>query len=53
MKIPLKRLWEVKLDWDDPAPNDVQEVWSRWRMELPSLSLQYTSFDVTHPMDPT
>ena len=38
MKILLQRLWEIKLDWDDPVPNDVQEVWSQWRMELPSLS---------------
>ena len=38
MKILLQRLWEIKLDWDDPAPDNLLEVWSQWRMELSSLS---------------
>ena len=38
MKILLQRLWEIKLDWDDPIPEDFLEVWSQWRRELPSLS---------------
>ena len=38
MKILLQRLWEIKLDWDDPVPDNLLEVWSQWRMELPSLS---------------
>ena len=38
MKILLQRLWETKLDWDDPVPDNLLEVWSQWRMELPSLS---------------
>ena len=33
MKI-LLRLWEIKLDWDD----NLLEVWSQCRMELPCLS---------------
>ena len=38
MKIILQRLWELKLDWDDPAPDHVLEVWSRWRRELLALT---------------
>lgn len=38
MKILLQRLWETKLDWDDPVPDSLLEVWSQWRMELPSLA---------------
>ena len=38
MKILLQRLWEVKLDWDDPVPEDLLEVWTQWRTELPLLS---------------
>ena len=38
MKILLQRLWETKLDWDDPVPEDLLLVWSQWRKELPSLS---------------
>ena len=38
MKILLQRLWEIKLDWDDPVHDNLLEVWSQWRMELPSLS---------------
>ena len=29
MKILLQRLWEIKLDWDDPVPEDILEVWSQ------------------------
>ena len=38
MKIALQRLWELKLDWDDPAPDYVIEVWSQWRKEFPALA---------------
>ena len=38
MKILLQCLWEMKVDWDDPVPDNLLEVWSQWRMELPSLS---------------
>lgn len=27
MKIIFRPLWELKIDWDDPAPDDVLEVW--------------------------
>jgi hypothetical protein len=38
MKIILQRLWELELDWDDPVPDQVLEVWSQWRRELPALT---------------
>ena len=37
MKILLQRLWEIKLDWDDPIPDNIRQVWSQWRSELPLL----------------
>lgn len=38
MKILLQRLWERKVDWDDPVPDDIYDVWLQWRSELHSLS---------------
>ena len=38
MKILLQHFWEIKLNWDDPVPDNPLEVWSQWRMELRSLS---------------
>ena len=37
MKILLQRLWELKLDWDDPIPKNVSQIWFQWRSELPLL----------------
>ena len=37
MKI-LQWLWEAKLDWDDPIPDDLLQVWSQWRSERPLLT---------------
>lgn len=39
VKILLQCLWEIKLDWDDPVPDNLLEVWSQCRVELPSLSI--------------
>jgi hypothetical protein len=38
MKIILQRVWELKLDWDDPVPDQVLEFWLQWRRELPALT---------------
>lgn len=38
MKLLLQSLWELKVDWDDPVPADIQERWSRWRAELKQLA---------------
>ena len=37
-KILLQRLWESKVDWDEPVPELIEDVWARWRSELKSLS---------------
>lgn len=38
MKILLQRVWERRVDWDSPVPEDIQRAWQQWRCELPSLS---------------
>ena len=38
MKILFQQLWELKLNWDDPVPEDIRESWTRWRTELNVLS---------------
>lgn len=38
MKILLQRLWERKVDWDDPVPQEIYKTWSQLRSELPSLA---------------
>ena len=37
-KVLLQKLWERSIDWDEAVPDDVWEVWWRWRSELPLLS---------------
>ena len=37
-KILLQQLWELKVDWDDPLPPEVHEVWLQWRSELKRLT---------------
>ena len=38
MKILLLRLWEIKLDWDDPIPEHIHQIWSQWKSELSVLT---------------
>ena len=38
MKILLQRLWESKVEWDEPVPKPIEEVWMRWRSQLKLLS---------------
>ena len=40
VKIMLQHLWEAKVGWDDPAPDDVRESWKKWRLDLPVLSIK-------------
>ena len=42
MKI-LQRLWENKLNWDDPVPSSIQDVWTQWKTELQPLSNYHVS----------
>jgi hypothetical protein len=37
-KIFLQKLWEEKVDWDDPVPSAINKAWSQWRAELSLLS---------------
>ena len=38
VKILFQRLWELKINWDDPILMEIQLPWSKWRSELPILS---------------
>jgi len=33
-KILMQKIWERKVDWDEVVPEDVLEIWCRWRSEL-------------------
>ena len=37
-KILLQRLWESKVQWDDPVPQELKQVWLQWRSELGLLA---------------
>ena len=41
VKILFQRLWELKLEWDDPVPEWVRASWHKWRTELPLLSYHH------------
>jgi hypothetical protein len=34
VKILLQRLWEQRVDWDDPVPEAIYDEWLKWRSEL-------------------
>ena len=36
-KLLMQSLWQLKLDWDSPLPDDVRERWHAWRIELSNL----------------
>ena len=38
MKILLQRVWELRIDWDDPVPREIKDIWIQWRSELQALS---------------
>ncbi len=38
MKILLQSLWEAKLNWDDPVPLSIKDIWLRWKTETQLLS---------------
>ena len=37
VKILLQRLWEEGINWDDPVPSSIEDIWQKWRSELPCL----------------
>ena len=38
MKILLQKVWELRIGWDKAITTEIQDVWHKWRYELPSLS---------------
>ena len=38
MKILLQKVWESKVDWDEPVPEAIEDVWSTWHSQLKLLS---------------
>ena len=30
MKILLQRVWERKVEWDDPIPQEISDTWLQW-----------------------
>ena len=43
VNILLQQLWELKVDWDDPLPPEICEVWLQWRSELRCSSKRHIS----------
>ncbi|XP_011694052.1 PREDICTED: uncharacterized protein LOC105453628 [Wasmannia auropunctata] len=37
-KIFMQRLWQLKVDWDEAVPSDIQTQWSRYESELHLLN---------------
>ncbi|XP_025997375.2 uncharacterized protein LOC113005723 [Solenopsis invicta] len=37
-KIIMQRLWQLKVDWDETVPSDIQTQWSRYESELHTLN---------------
>ncbi len=33
-KVLLQRVWEERIQWDEPVPEDIQQKWWKWRSEL-------------------
>ncbi len=33
-KVLLQRVWEERIQWDEPVPEDIQQKWRKWRFEL-------------------
>ena len=51
-KILLQRLWEEKVQWDEPVPSELEQTWSQWISELGLLTEKhiarcYSPKDVT------
>lgn len=37
-KVLLKRIWSIKLDWDETPPESIMEVWNNFQGELPQMN---------------
>ena len=29
----MQQLWELKVDWDDPVPEDINDAWLQWKTD--------------------
>ncbi|KRZ08542.1 hypothetical protein T11_16111 [Trichinella zimbabwensis] len=38
-KIPFQSLWQLRVSWDEPLPEDVERHWNRWKRDMAELSL--------------
>lgn len=38
-KVLLQKLWLLKLDWDEPVPDDIAQVWNRFVQSLDNLDV--------------
>ena len=43
VEILLQRLWELKVDWDEPVPHIIKEAWLQWRSVLQCLPEKHVS----------
>ena len=41
VKILLQRVWEEKVEWDEPVPLSIYDTWLRWRSELVMLTSRH------------
>ncbi|XP_018407682.1 PREDICTED: uncharacterized protein LOC108783580 [Cyphomyrmex costatus] len=47
-KILIQQLWELKVDWDESLPSDIQTQWARYEAELPMLNQLQVMRRVVH-----
>lgn len=38
IKLLIKKLWEIKWDWDDPAPKEIKMLWEKFENEFSLLN---------------
>ncbi|XP_040072864.1 uncharacterized protein LOC120844915 [Ixodes scapularis] len=39
VKIMFQKLWELKIDWDNSLPGNIQQEWNTWWNEIPQLQV--------------
>ena len=37
VKVLLQRIWELRIDWDQPVPDNLSSSWDQWWYELPCI----------------
>ena len=51
-KVLLQRLWKLQTSWDEEAPIEIQQLWTKWVKELPAISAHPVSRRYTHNDQP-